>query len=81
MRGMTPEDEAELQRLCDLLATVARSLPLASPSREALQKAALGLQAAYLKGFRPEIESSYAGIGASLTPEQRAFLDRIGLAD
>ena len=78
---MSSADKAELRRLCDLLAAIDRLLPEAAPEREGLQKAALALNLAFLKGLRQEIEQEFATLGVPLSDEQRARLARLGLTD
>lgn len=80
MRGMTPQDEIELRRLCELIAAADRALAKEAPEREGLQKGALALHAAFRHGFRPEIESDHAAIGLPLSAEQQARLKQMGLA-
>lgn len=79
MRGMTPQDESELRRLCELIAAADRALPKEAPEREGLQKGALALHAAFRHGLRPEIESDRAAIGLPLSAEQQARLKQMGL--
>jgi hypothetical protein len=76
---MSPADESELRRLCGLIAEADRALPATSPTREALQKAALALHSAFTFGARVEIEESYAEIGRPLSDAQRANLLAMGI--
>jgi hypothetical protein len=78
---MSPSDDAEMNRLCELLANVDRFLPDGAPEREGLQKAGLALQLAFRRGLRAEIEQEFVSLGLSLTDEQRARLTELGLAE
>jgi len=75
---MSPEDEAEVRRLTDLLAAIDQDLAESSPLREALQKAGLAISYAFMDGRRNEIESVYKNLDAELSDEQIAHLRSIG---
>ena len=76
---MSPSDEEELRRLCDLISAADQLLPEPSPIREGLKKAALALQDAFAKGLRTNIEKQYAELDAPLSEEQREHLERLGI--
>jgi len=76
---MSPEDEQELHRLCEILRDVERALDANSPQREAVTKAALGLSLAFMRNLRPEIENLALGVGRPLDDEQRAHLWKMGI--
>ena len=77
---MTKSDEAEAHRLCDVLRGLhdqAGDDPLKS---EALKKAALAISVGFMRGLRPEIESFYRKLGASLSDAEKAELREIGIS-
>ena len=78
---MSSTDEAELRRLCDLLAAVDRTLPQGAPEREGVPKADLALHLAFINGLRPDIEQQYEEIGAPQSDEQRTRLGKLGMRD
>jgi hypothetical protein len=79
---MTPTDELEMRRLCDLLGTIDASLPEGSPLREGVVKGALSIQATFIHGRRTWVEKMYNGLdnpATKLTEEQRAHLMKLGI--
>ena len=76
---MTQEVEAELHRLCELLRGVAKQLGTESPLIEAVEKAAFGLNLAFIRGLRPEIEDLALGIGRPLSESQLQHLRSLGI--
>jgi hypothetical protein len=76
---MSPSDEEELHRLCNLISAADRLLPESSPIREGLRKAALALQGAFAEGLRTDIEKQYAELGAPLSKDQQEHLKRLGI--
>ena len=68
---MSPEDEAELNRLTSILRAVSETPSVSSdPAQlEAVQKAALALILSFLWGHRPEIEDFYATRTQPVSPD------------
>lgn len=77
--NMSPTDEAELHRLCNVISAADQLLPESSPMREGLKKAALVLHETFAKGLRTDIEKQYAELDAPLSEEQREHLERLGI--
>ena len=79
---MTPSDEQEMHRLCELLGTLDASLPPSSTLREGIEKGALAIQASFIHGHREWVESMYNGLhdpNTDLSAEQRAHLVSLGI--
>jgi hypothetical protein len=76
---MSSPDDAEMHRLCELLADVDRLLPDGAPEREGLKKSAIALQLAFRRGLRAELEREFATLDLPLADEQRARLRELGL--
>jgi hypothetical protein len=82
MLTMTPADEREMHRLCELLGTLDATLPPSSPLREGLEKGALAIQASFIHGHRAWVEGMYNGLhdpNTELSAKQRASLVRLGI--
>ena len=76
---MNGNDEAELERLVEMLRRLDAELAPDAPSREALQKAALALRLAFIHGLKTELEDLYTSIDKPLTEAQRQHLRSIGV--
>jgi len=77
---MNAADEAEVERLVGLLRVCDTEAAPNAPAREALQKAALALRVAFLRGCRAEIEELYAGIDRPLSEAKHQHLRKVGIA-
>ena len=75
---MSEADEAELERLSSALEQVDR-LSLSDAQREALKKAALALNIAFLHDLRGNIERQYERLGQPLTNEERQRMQARGI--
>ncbi len=71
---MNQPDEAELHRLCEHLDQIDRDFSLSDAQQEALKKAALALQRAFIGGLRQTVEDWFASIGQPLSEEERLLL-------
>ena len=67
---MKKEDEAELQRLCDVLKEIDRQCESSPKDHEALAKAALALHQVFIQGNRSEIESHFDRVGKTLLTDK-----------
>ena len=76
---MTPADQQELLRLTTLLEPLDDRQDVESEVREALQKAALALNVAFIHGHRKEVEEMYTSLERPLGPAEREHLRRLGI--
>jgi hypothetical protein len=76
---MSQKDDAEAERLIQMLQALDTGLPVASPTHEALQKAALALRLCFMQGIREQVEGMYGSINAPLTDAQKAHLQSLGI--
>lgn len=76
---MNDNDESELDRLTNLLSEINNKGELTADQIEALKKAALALSVSFIHGHRKEIEDIYENLDKELTPEQRQYLQSLGI--
>lgn len=76
---MKPEDEAELDRLTEMLREIDATLATNSPLVAGLQKAALALHHMFLLGNRADVEASFESLGKPLTQDDKDRLRRMGI--
>ncbi len=76
---MSQKDDAEAERLIKMLQALNTGLPVESPTREALQKAALALSLSFMHGMREQVEEMYGSINAPLTDAQKSHLKSLGI--
>ncbi len=76
---MNREDEAELNRICDVLKKIDGECGSSPENHEALAKASLSLQHIFIHGNRAEIESQLDNIGRNLSSEQKKHLGDMGI--
>jgi hypothetical protein len=75
---MTPADHQELLRLTNLLQPLDDRQNVGDV-REALRKAALALNVAFIHGLRAEVEEMFASLEKPLGPAEREHLRRLGI--
>ncbi len=74
---MNENDESELNRLCDLLESLDKSLERSDARLEAVRKAAFALHLAFWSGKRKRIELFYDN--PPLSEEELGRLRRLGI--
>jgi hypothetical protein len=77
--SVTPADHQELLRLTSLLQSLDDRQNVDREVREALKKAALALNVAFIHGLRAEVERMFAGLEKPLGPAEREHLRRLGI--
>ena len=76
---MNKIDEQELRRLTNLLSQISNKAESTEDDKEALKKAALALSVSFIHGHRKEIEEIYNNLDEKLSPEQRRYLQSLGI--
>ena len=76
---MTPSDEAELNRLTEMLRSIASERDPDSAVHEALKKGALALTIGFVRGLQREIERAYESLDAPLDSDQLRQLRQMGV--
>jgi len=76
---MNKKDETELRRLTNLLSQISNKAESTEDDKEALKKAALALSVSFIHGYRKEIEDIYNNLDEKLAPEQKRYLQSLGI--